>query len=81
MNIGDIFIEIQAVGNALRVAAVHADTGEELIFQVPKNTPRHEIDNLARAKVAWKLKRLAEARGETAEEKRPDTGSGRGITV
>jgi hypothetical protein len=41
MNIGDIFIEIQAVGNALRVAAVHADTGEELIFQVPKNTPRH----------------------------------------
>ena len=69
MNIGDIFIEIQAVGNALRVAAVHADTGEELIFQVPKNTPRHEIDN------------LAEARGETSQEKRPDTGSGRGITV
>ena len=54
---------------------IDAETGEELVFQVPRNTPRQEIDALARAKVEWKLSRNAD------NEKRPDTGSGRGIRV
>ena len=75
MSDREIYIEIIPIGNALRVAAVDAETGEELIFQVPKNTPREEIDALARAKVRWKLKRNQDKR------KRPDQGSGRGIRV
>ena len=71
----EIYIEVIAIGNALRVAAVDAETGEELVFQVPKNTPREEIDALARAKVQWKLDRNQDKR------KRPDPGSGRGIRV
>lgn len=71
----EIYIEVIAIGNALRVAAVDAETGEELVFQVPKNTPREEIDALARAKVHWKLDR------NKGKRKRPDTGSGRGIRV
>ncbi|WP_300542902.1 hypothetical protein [Maricaulis sp.] len=71
----EIYIEVIGIGQALRVAAVDAETGEELVFQVPRNTSRSEIDNLARAKIRWKLERDAE------QKKRPDTGSGRGITV
>lgn len=71
----EIYVEIVAVGQALRVAAVDAETGEELIFQVPRNTPREEIDALARAKIHWKLERNA------GKKKRPDAGSGRGIRV
>jgi len=73
---GEIFVEIQKVGNALRVAAIDGATAEEVVFQVPARTPRADIDTLARAKLAWKLKRVA------SNEKRPDTRPGRrGIEV
>ncbi|WP_203292381.1 DUF6898 family protein [Maricaulis parjimensis] len=72
---GEIYIEIIGIGNALRVAAIDADTAEEVVFQVPKNTPRAEVEYLAKAKLNWKLNR------NTDKKKRPDTGSGRGITV
>ncbi|WP_323761165.1 DUF6898 family protein [Maricaulis sp.] len=73
---GEIFVEIQKVGNALRVAAIDGATAEEVVFQVPARTPRADIDMLARAKLAWKLKRAA------ANEKRPGKGPGRrGIEV
>lgn len=73
---GEIFVEIQRVGNALRVAAIDGATAEEVVFQVPAKTPRADIDVLARAKLAWKLKRAS------ANKKRPDAGSGRrGIEV
>ncbi|MAC88148.1 MAG: hypothetical protein ACJAU5_001416 [Maricaulis maris] len=73
---GEIFVEIQKVGNALRVAAIDGATAEEVVFQVPARTPRADIDTLARAKLAWKLKRSA------ANEKRPSKGPGRrGIEV
>ena len=80
MSDREIYVEILSVGQALRVAAVDAETGLELVFQVPRNTPREEIDHLARSKVAWKLKRDAEDRS-SATKKRPDTGSGRGVVV
>jgi len=73
---GEIFVEIQRVGNALRVAAIDSATAEEVVFQVPARTPREDIDVLARAKLAWKLKR------SVVKEKRPDTRPGRrGIEV
>ena len=73
---GEIFVEIQRVGNALRVAAIDGATAEEVVFQVPAHTSRASIVDLARAKLAWKLKRAA------SNEKRPDTGPGRrGIQV
>ena len=78
----EIYVEIIAAGNALRVAAVDAETGTELVFQVPAKTARAEIDRLARAKVEWKLARDSKGRDDASDnEKRPDTGSGRGIRV
>lgn len=70
----EVYLEIQVVGNAARVAAVDAETGEEVVFQVPKNTTRIEIENLAMAKLLWKL-------SKDAKRKRPDDPPGRGIKV
>ncbi|MBR9826337.1 MAG: hypothetical protein GYB36_11140 [Alphaproteobacteria bacterium] len=70
----EVYLEIQVVGNAARVAAVDAETGEEVVFQVPKRTTRIEIEHLAMAKLNWKLSKIA-------QEKRPDDKPGRGIKV
>ncbi|WP_417481688.1 DUF6898 family protein [Maricaulis sp.] len=74
----EIYVETQQVGGSVRVAAVDAATGEEVVFQVPPRTTKAEIDQLAMAKLAWKMNR-----GESAEPdaKRPGTRPGRGISV
>lgn len=78
----EIYVEMIPAGKALRVAAVDAETGLEMIFQVPANTPRPDIDRLARAKIMWKLGRES-GPGERGadQEKRPGQGPGRGIRV
>ena len=78
----EIYIEIVNAGSALRVAAIDAETGVELVFQVPSNTPRRDIDQLARAKVSWKLSRMENSTDDADEtKKRPGQGPGRGIRV
>ena len=74
----EIYVETQQVGGSVRVAAVDAATGEEVVFQVPVRTTQAEINQLALAKLAWKM-----GRTETPEpdEKRPGTRPGRGISV
>ena len=74
----EIYIETQQVGGSVRVAAVDAATGEEVVFQVPVRTTQAEINQLALAKLAWKI-----GRTETPDpdEKRPGTRPGRGISV
>jgi len=70
----EVYLEIQVLGNAARVAAVDALTGEEVVFQVPAKTSRHEIETLALAKLNWKL-------SKDAQTKRPGDKPGRGIKV
>lgn len=70
----DVYLEIQVIGNAARVAAVDASSGEEVVFQVPANTTRLEIEKLALAKLNWKI-------SKDAEIKRPGDKPGRGIKV
>ncbi|WP_417488744.1 DUF6898 family protein [Maricaulis sp.] len=74
----EIYIEIQQVGASVRVAAVDAATGEEVVFQVPVRTTRAEIDQLALSKLAWKMSKTA---AEGPDEKRPGKKPGRGISV
>ncbi len=70
----DIYLEIQVVGKAARVAAVDSLTAEEVVFQVPANTSRLEIERLALAKLNYKL-------SKDTEVKRPGDKPGRGIKV
>lgn len=69
-----IYLEIVGVGKAMRVAAVDAVTGEEVVFQVPEKTSRVEIERLAIAKLRWK-------QDKDAKKKRPGSKPGRGIQV
>jgi hypothetical protein len=70
-----IYLEITEIGKALRVAAVDAASGEEVVFQAPSHTPRAEIERLAVAKLNRKLGRPDD------DKKRPDRGSDRGIII
>ena len=81
----EVLLETMVVGNALRVAVVDAETGEEVVFQAPPNTPRAEIDRIALNKLA---RRLGIKPGpedhrddEASKSQRPGEGPGRGIIV
>lgn len=78
-----VYIETQRVGGSVRVAAVDAATGEEVVFQVPLRTTQAEINQLALAKLAWKMGRPVGGSSDSTDpdEKRPGTRPGRGISV
>tara|TARA_R110002126_G_scaffold104782_5_gene238703 strand:+ start:2431 stop:2688 length:258 start_codon:yes stop_codon:yes gene_type:complete len=78
MSDRETYIETQHVGGSVRVAAVDAATGEEVVFQVPPTTTQSEINRLGMAKLAWKMGRADSA---APDEKRPGTRPGRGISV
>lgn len=49
----EILIQIVAVGNALKVTAVDAQTGTEVSFMAPKNTPMLSLKMMAKKKLAY----------------------------
>jgi predicted acylesterase/phospholipase RssA len=49
----EIIVEIQRIGNSLRVAAVDVATGTEVVFQAPANASRAAIDHLAASKLRY----------------------------
>lgn len=83
MSDREVYIETQQVGGSVRVAAVDAATGEEVVFQVPPRTTQAEINQLALAKLAWKMGRTEPQTPDSRspDEKRPGTRPGRGISV
>lgn len=48
-----LIIETKIVQGILRVAAVDVATGDEIVFQAPQHTSRHEIERLAAQKMAY----------------------------
>ncbi len=55
----EILLQLFAVGNALKVTAVHAATGTEVSFMAPKNTPMLSIKMMARKKLEYVLSKKA----------------------
>lgn len=49
----EILIQIVAIGNALKVTAVDAQTGTEVSFMAPKNTPMLSLKMMAKKKLAY----------------------------
>tara|TARA_R110002072_G_scaffold186114_2_gene343008 strand:- start:910 stop:1161 length:252 start_codon:yes stop_codon:yes gene_type:complete len=70
----EIIIEFIEVGNAVRVAAIDAATGEEAVIQAGKHSPRSEMERVVLAQLARKL-------GLGTNKKRPGEKPGRGIKV
>lgn len=49
----EILIEMHRVGGAVEVRAVSAGDGLEVVFTAPASASQHDIDQLARAKLAY----------------------------
>lgn len=54
---GDMFLECRAIGPQMRVAAIDAATGIEVILIVPANLPESDIARLARRKLDRRMGR------------------------
>lgn len=50
-----IILQIQPFGNAVKVIAVHEETGTEVSFMAPHNTPMLSLKMLARKKLEYVL--------------------------
>lgn len=56
---GDCLIEIRALGNALRVSALDAASGLEVVFIAPRHASPDRIARIARDKLAAARRRAA----------------------
>ena len=80
MSSGQTYLEITVVGNSVRVAAIDASTGEEVVFQAPRTTSRADLEKLAIQKLSWKMGRGGDSPSNEGK-KRPDSKPGRGVSV
>ncbi len=76
---GDIYIEIIPLDKGLRIVAVDADTGTEVVFAAPSNCSRARIDELAKAKLQRRLS-LEKQRKSGAHGQETELKNGRSTT-
>ena len=55
MTSDEILIETRRYGAILRIMAIHAATGTEVVFQVPMQTDPSQIKKLAASKMRYVL--------------------------
>jgi hypothetical protein len=60
MASNEILMELQRIGATLRVTAVDADSGTEIVFQAPFSTPRSALKKLAADKLRYVMNKGAE---------------------
>ncbi len=53
----DILIEISRIGGAAEVRAISVSDGLEVSFPAPANTPKADLERLARTKLAYVRRR------------------------
>ena len=53
----EILMQMTAVGNTLKVVAVHAATGTEVSFMAPKNTPMLSLKMMAKKKLEYVIRK------------------------
>ena len=53
MAFKEILIETRRIGAALRVTAVDAESGVEVVFQAPANTSREKLKLLSASKLRY----------------------------
>ena len=53
----EILMQMTAIGNTLKVTAVHVATGTEISFMAPKNTPMLSLKMMARKKLEYVMKK------------------------
>jgi hypothetical protein len=71
----EILLEITRIGGSVEVRAVSAGDGLEVAFVAPANTPKSDIDALARSKLAYVR---GKGQGVPPPKKPPGRPDGRG---
>lgn len=69
----EILIEMNRIGGAMEVRAISAHDGLEVVFTAPANAARSDVENLARAKLAYVRRK---ASGADAPAAKPDGKGG-----
>ncbi len=59
---GDVFFEFRQLGTTVRVAAIDAATGVEVVVMGPASAARHDLERLALAKLRRRLGGEGDAR-------------------
>ncbi len=72
----EILIEMHRIGAAMEVRAVSAGDGLEVVFTAPASASQHDVDQLARAKLAY-----VRSRGGGGRTPPKDSGGKGGIVV
>jgi hypothetical protein len=67
MPFSEILMEIQRIGTAVRVSAIDADSGTEIVFQAPASTSRAALKKLAASKMRYVIRKEKDARKREAE--------------
>jgi hypothetical protein len=55
-DLGEIFFEFTAIGNNVKVAAIHAASGTEVSVMGPASAARSDLERLALQKLKARLK-------------------------
>jgi hypothetical protein len=63
MPLKEILMEIQRFGGSVRVCAVDAETGTEVVFQAPARVGKAELRALAARKLAYVLSKSGSGQG------------------
>jgi hypothetical protein len=74
----EILIEMHRIGAAMEVRAVSAGDGLEVVFTTPASISQHDVDQLARAKLAYVRSRAGGGSGSPPPK---DGGSKKGGIV
>jgi len=53
----EILMQMTAIGNTLKVTAIHVPTGTEISFMAPKNTPMLSLKMMARKKLEYVIRK------------------------
>jgi hypothetical protein len=56
-DLGEVYLEMTAIGGALKVSAIHVETGVEVSSMAPANTARADVQRLMLSKLRARLKR------------------------
>ncbi|MEM1288498.1 MAG: serine hydroxymethyltransferase [Pseudomonadota bacterium] len=78
---GEVYLEIVPLETGLRVTAVDAETGAEVVFAAPANCSRDRINELALAKIARRLRLDSEQHASTDREGDDPSSQKRGRLV
>ena len=64
---GEIYLEIIPVDKALRVTAVDADSGLEVVFAAPNYTARERLEEVAASKLQARIERERATQTESGD--------------